>query len=43
MRYLITVRTAEGQRTYPAIGDRAALMDAAYDRGALGLTIKEMK
>lgn len=42
MRYLITVRTAEGERTYPAIGDRDALMDAAYDDGALSLTIRRL-
>lgn len=39
MRFLITARTASGQRTYPAIGDRNKLMDAAYAAGALGVTI----
>lgn len=39
MKYLITVRDAAGARTYPAIGDRDALMDAAYAAGALSVTI----
>jgi len=39
MKFLITARTATGQRTYPAIGDRNQLMDAAYAAGALGVTI----
>lgn len=39
MSYLITVRDAAGVRSYRAIGDRAALMDAAYDAGALGISI----
>lgn len=39
MKFLITTRTASGQRTYPAIGDRDKLMDAAYAAGALGVTI----
>lgn len=38
MTYLITVRTAAGIKTYPAIGDIGALLDAAYDQGALGVT-----
>lgn len=39
MKYLITVRNAAGARTYPAIGSRDALMDAAYAAGALSVTI----
>lgn len=39
MSYLITVRDAGGAHTYVAIGERAALMDAAYDAGALGVFI----
>lgn len=39
MKFLITVRTAAGARTYPAIGNRDALMDAAYAAGALGVSI----
>jgi hypothetical protein len=39
MKFLITARTAAGQCTYPAIGDRNQLMDAAYAAGALGVTI----
>jgi hypothetical protein len=38
MSYLITIRTAAGARTYTAIGNLAALLDAAYDEGALGVT-----
>jgi hypothetical protein len=40
MTWLITVRDAAGARSYTAIGNRDALMDAAYDAGALSLTIK---
>ncbi|GAB3416817.1 hypothetical protein NX774_12045 [Massilia agilis] len=40
MRYLITVRDESGERTYDAIGNRDALMDAAYDAGALGVSIR---
>jgi hypothetical protein len=36
--YTITVCTAAGVRRYTAIGNLAALMDAAYDAGALGVT-----
>jgi hypothetical protein len=36
--YIITIRTAEGMHSYPAIGDLGALQDAAYDNGALGVT-----
>ena len=39
MTYLITVTDETGPRTYTAIGDRNSLMDAAYDDGALALTI----
>ncbi|WP_267875331.1 hypothetical protein [Massilia hydrophila] len=39
MKFLITVRNATGARTYPAIGNRDALMDAAYADGALSVTI----
>jgi hypothetical protein len=38
MSYVITVRTAAGAHRYTAIGDLAALMDAAYDAGALGVS-----
>lgn len=38
MRYRITARTAAGTRTYTAIGQLGALLDAAYDDGALGVT-----
>ncbi|WP_277346671.1 MULTISPECIES: hypothetical protein [Janthinobacterium] len=38
MSYIITIRTADGVRSYPAIGDLGALQDAAYDDGALGVT-----
>jgi len=39
MSYIITARTATTVRTYPAIGDLGALLDAAYDAGALGVTV----
>lgn len=42
MKFLITARDASGVRTYPAIGDRNQLMDAAYADGALGVTIVVM-
>jgi hypothetical protein len=38
MSYRITARTSAGS-TYTAIGDRDALIDAAYDDGALGVTV----
>lgn len=38
-KYLITVRDATGSHTYSAIGNVGALMDAAYDNGALGVTV----
>jgi hypothetical protein len=34
--------TINGQRSYIAIGDRDALMDAAYDEGAEGVSIVEV-
>ena len=39
MRYKITARTETGATTYEAIGNRDALMDAAYAAGALSVTI----
>ncbi|MBY0243030.1 MAG: hypothetical protein K2X55_29860 [Burkholderiaceae bacterium] len=42
MRYIVTIRTGptpSDVQTYPAIGDRDALQDAAYDAGALGVSI----
>lgn len=38
MSYIITARTATTVQTYSAIGSRDALIDAAYDAGALGVT-----
>jgi hypothetical protein len=38
MKFLITERTADGMRSYAAIGDLGLLIDAAYDAGALGVT-----
>jgi len=38
LTYTVTERTAAGARIYTAIGDAGVLMDAAYDRGALGVT-----
>jgi len=45
MAFRITVIDAAGAepRTYIAIGNRDALMDAAYDEGALGVTVLEAK
>jgi hypothetical protein len=37
-RYLITARTATSTTTYTAIGQLGALLDAAYDSGALGVS-----
>ena len=34
--------TIDGQRSYIAIGSRDALMDAAYDDGAAGVSIIEV-
>lgn len=43
-RYRITVRDVNNtSTTYTAIGRRDALLDAAYDNGALGVTIIEEK
>lgn len=41
MRYRITIITAPGAEpsTYTAIGNRDALQDAAYEAGALGVTV----
>jgi hypothetical protein len=39
MAFRITVTDETGSRTYTATGDRDALMDAAYDKGALGVTV----
>jgi hypothetical protein len=39
MTYTVTERTAAGARSYTAIGDAAKLQDAAYDAGAMGVTI----
>lgn len=39
MSFHITARTASDVFSYTAIGDRDALMDAAYLAGALGVTI----
>lgn len=38
MSYIITIRTASTVHSFPAIGNLAALFDAAYDDGALGVT-----
>lgn len=42
MSYIVTIRTGPGVtevQSYPAIGNRDALQDAAYAAGALGVTI----
>lgn len=39
MCFRITTRTATSTTTYTAIGDRDALIDAAYEAGALGVTL----
>jgi hypothetical protein len=40
MIYIITSVTATGRTTYTAIGDRNALMDAAYNQpGVLGVSV----
>ncbi len=44
--YIVTIRTGprvEDVEHYPAIGDLAALQDAAYDAGALGVTVMVRK
>lgn len=44
MSYLITVKTATGSETYTGIGNRNALMDAAYDLpGVLGVAVMVRK
>lgn len=43
MSYLITTRTATTVRTYAAIGNLSALLDAAYAAGALGITVRVRK
>lgn len=43
MSYLLTLRTANGKTTYPAIGDLGRLIDAAYNAGALGITVIAIK
>lgn len=41
LSYWITVRDDNGKpRTYTGIGDRGALIDAAYDEGAKGVFIR---
>lgn len=39
MRFRITIRTAHGSDTKSVTGDRDQLLDAAYDAGALGVTL----
>jgi len=39
MAFRITATDSAGVRTYIAIGNRDALMDNEYDRGALGVTV----
>lgn len=39
MTYRITARNALACVTYTAIGELGALMDAAYEAGAIGLSI----
>ncbi len=39
MTYIITVRSANDKpRTYHAVGDLSAILHAAYEAGALGVT-----
>lgn len=40
MKFLVTIDDGAGRRTFPAVGDIAALVDAAYDGGALGVTYR---
>lgn len=40
MKWLITTRTETTVHTYIAIGNRDALMDAAYAAGALGVSVR---
>ena len=42
MTYLITARADGWSHTYTAIGDLSALLDAAYDSGALGVTARPL-
>ena len=39
MRFRITIRTADDVTTDSVTGDRDQLLDAAYDAGALGVTL----
>lgn len=39
MKFLITIRDAAGAHTYHAVGNLGPLLDAAYDAGALGITV----
>jgi hypothetical protein len=43
MKFIITARTATTVHTYSAIGNRDALMDAAFAAGALSVTIMVRK
>lgn len=43
LTYTITARTVAGVRSYTAIGDAGALAAAAYDAGAMGVTIMVRK
>ena len=42
MKYLITIN-GDKSSAYHAIGNRDALINAAYDQGALGLSIFEVE
>jgi hypothetical protein len=42
MSYSITARTASDVISYTAIGNRDQLMDAAYDSGALSVSIRRL-
>jgi hypothetical protein len=39
LTYTVTARTAAGARSYTAIGDAGQLANAAYDAGAMGVTV----
>ena len=39
MSYIITIRTAAGERTYPASGDLAALLANISDDVPMGVTV----
>lgn len=43
MTFLIKAKYPTGTATYTAIGDRNSLMDAAYDGGALAVTVMVSK